>query len=163
LAHNKVFRAQEEEAFYSSVLTLNIDGKKESVLIKDMQRHPFKPLIMHLDFLRVNAKTEITTSVPLHFLNEEAVEKKGGLISRLVNEIAITCLPAKLPEYIEVDLADLEVGETIHLSQIALPKGVVSDDLSKGEEHDLAVVSSHMPKGTVADEAEDAAAESTEE
>jgi len=147
LAHNKVFRAQEEEAFYSHVLTINVDGKPIEAVIKDMQRHPFKPMIMHLDFLRVDAKKEIHTNVPLHFLNEEVVTKTGASVAHHVSEIAITCLPANLPEFIEVDIASLEAGHTIHLSDIKLPKGVVSVELVKGEEHDQAVVTANTPKG----------------
>jgi len=161
LAHNKVFRAQEEEAFYSHVLTINVDGKPIEAVIKDMQRHPFKPMIMHLDFLRVDAKKEIHTNVPLHFLNEEVVAKTGASVAHHVSEIAITCLPANLPEFIEVDIASLEAGHTIHLSDIKLPKGVVSVELVKGEEHDQAVVTANTPKG-VSDSENDESEESEE-
>ncbi|XQW86144.1 50S ribosomal protein L25/general stress protein Ctc [Thalassotalea piscium] len=162
LAHNKVFRAQQEEAFYSHVLTLNIDGKPVECLIKDMQRHPFKQLIMHLDFMRINATHDIHTNVPVHFINEEAVVKKGAIVAHHISEIAITCLPKNLPEFIEIDIAALEVGETLHLSDVTLPKGVVSDELSKGEAHDLAVATANAPKGKADDDAE-AEEEATEE
>jgi len=155
-AHNKVFRAQEEEAFYSHVLTINIDGKPVEALIKDMQRHPFKPMIMHLDFLRIDAKKELHTNVPLHFLNEDVVAKTGAAIAHHVNEINIACLPANLPEFIEVDLAALVAGDTLHLSDVKLPKGVTSTELTKGEEHDQAVVSAITPK-VVKDDADTAA------
>jgi len=159
-AHNKVFRAQEEEAFYSNVLTINIDGKPVQALIKDMQRHPFKPLIMHMDFLRVDAKQELQTNVPLHFLNEEVVAKTGAAINHHVNEINITCLPGNLPEFIEVDLAALVAGDTLHLSDVKLPKGVTSSELVKGEEHDQAVVSAVTPKAVKdEDDSADATAE----
>lgn len=161
-AHNKVFRAQEEEAFYSHVLTINVDGKPVEALIKDMQRHPFKPLIMHLDFLRIDAKKELHTNVPLHFLNEEVVAKTGAAINHHVNEINITCLPANLPEFIEVDLAALVTGDTLHLTDVKLPKGVTSTELAKGEEHNQAVVSAITPKVVKDDDADDAAA-ATEE
>jgi len=150
LAHNKVFRAQEEEAFYSHVLTINVDGKPVEALIKDMQRHPFKPMIMHLDFLRVDAKKEIHTNVPLHFLNEEVVTKTGAVIAHHINEINVACLPNNLPEFIELDIAGLVAGDTLHLSDVKLPKGVTSIELAKGEEHDHAVVSANTPKGASA-------------
>jgi len=159
LAHNKVFRAQEEEAFYSHVLTLNVDGKPVECLVKDMQRHPYKPLIMHLDFLRVDASKKVHTNVPVHFINEEAVAKKGASVAHHINEIEVTCLPADLPEFIEVDVADLEVGQTLHLSDVKLPKGVESVELGKGESHDQAVVTANAPKGGAAADEEEAATE----
>ena len=159
LAHNKVWRAQQEEAFYSHVLTLNVDGKPVECLIKDMQRHPFKNLVMHLDFLRVDATHAVHTNVPVHFINEEAVAKKGASVAHHVSEIAISCLPGKLPEFIEVDVANLEVGQTLHLSDVKLPEGVTSDELAKGAEHDLAVVTANAPKGKADDEAEEEATE----
>lgn len=157
LAHNKVWRAQQEEAFYSHVLTLNVGKKKVKVVIKDMQRHPFKEQIMHLDFLRVDAKTELHTSVPLHFINEEEVTKAGNIVVHNLNEIEVTCLPKNLPEFIEVDVANLEVGHPLHLSDITLPKGVSSVELAKGEDHDSAVVSASVPKA--AKSSDDEAAE----
>ncbi|MDO7084440.1 50S ribosomal protein L25/general stress protein Ctc [Pseudocolwellia sp. AS88] len=158
LEHKNVFRAQQEEAFYTQVITLNIAGKPVECLIKDMQRHPFKQVVMHLDFLRIDATHAVQTNAPIHFINEEAAVKKGGVISHLVNEIAVTCLPADLPEFIEVDLSTLEVGDTLHLSDIVLPKGVTSDELAKGESHDQAVASLNAPKGS-SDEDEEAASE----
>lgn len=154
LAHNKVFRAQEEEAFYSHVLTLNVDGKPVQCLIKDMQRHPFKAMIMHMDFLRVDATHVIHTNVPVHFTNEEKVVKAGGVIAHHINEINITCLPNNLPEFIEVDLSALEVGQTLHLSDVKLPTGVTSVELVKGADHDHAVVTANTPKGASAADAE---------
>mgnify|MGYP000433413214 CR=1 FL=1 len=161
LAHNKVYRAQQEEAFYSHVLTLNVDGKPVECLIKDMQRHPFKQVIMHLDFMRIDATHAVHTNVPVHFINEEAVAKKGASVAHHVSEIAISCLPKHLPEFIEVDVADLEVGQTLHLSDVTLPKGVTSDELAKGESHDLAVVTANAPKGKAEDD--EAEEETTEE
>jgi len=165
LEHKNVFRAQQEEAFYSHVLTLNVDGKPVECLLKDMQRHPFKQVVMHLDFLRIDATHAVHINAPVHFINEEIAEKKGGVIAHHVNEIAISCLPADIPEFIEVDASGLEVGQTLHLSDVTLPKGVTSDELAKGESHDQAVVSLNAPK-VVKDEDEDdsgeAAAEETE-
>ena len=160
LEHRIIWRAQEEEAFYSHVLTLNVDGKSEQVLLKDMQRHPFKPEVMHVDFLRVDANKAVHVNVPVHFVNEEAAAKKGGSIAHHVAEIDVECLPANLPEFIEVDLADLEVGQTLHLSDVKLPEGVTSVELAKGADHDQAVVSSNTPKGgSASEEAEEATEE----
>ena len=159
LEHKNVFRAQQEEAFYSHVLTLIIDGKPVECLLKDMQRHPFKQVIMHLDFIRIDAKHAVHTNAPIHFINEENIAKSGANINHHVTEIAISCLPKDLPEFIEVDLADMEVGQTIHLSDVKLPKGVTSDELAKGESHDQAVVSANAPKGKVDDAEEEVASE----
>ncbi len=159
LEHKNVFRAQQEEAFYSHVLTINIDGKPVECLLKDMQRHPFKQVVMHLDFLRIDATHAVHVNAPVHFINEEVAEKKGGKIAHHVNEIAVSCLPANIPEFIEVDVANLEVGQTLHLSDVALPKGVTSDELAKGESHDQAVASLNAPKGASDDSEAEAATE----
>ena len=154
LAHNKVWRAQQEEAFYSQVLTLDINGESVQCLIKDMQRHPFKQLVMHLDFLRIDATHAVHTNVPVHFINEDVVAKTGATINHQVTEIAISCLPGNLPQFIEIDLAGLEVGQTLHLSDVKFPEGVTSDELSKGAEHDLAVVTANAPKASSEDSEE---------
>ena len=161
LEHNKVIQAQEFEAFYSHVLTLNIDGKKVEALVKDMQRHPFKPKVTHIDFQRVIAGEKLHTNVPLHFINEDTakgIKLQGGHAEHHVNDIEITCLPKNLPEFIEVDLAEVELGQTLHLSDVSLPKGVESVELAKGEDHDLAVVTIKAAKGGASsdDAAEDA-------
>ena len=125
-----------------------------------MQRHPYKNIVMHMDFLRIDAKHALHANVPVHFINEENVAKSGANIAHHVTEIAISCLPKDLPEFIEVDLADLEVGQTIHLSDVTLPAGVTSDELAKGESHDQAVVTANAPKGSSSD---DDSEEATEE
>lgn len=157
LAHKNVFRAQQEEAFYSQVLTLNIAGKPVECLIKDMQRHPFKQLVMHLDFIRIDANHTVHANTAIHFINEDVAAKTGANISHHVNEIAITCLPKDLPEFIEIDLAGLELGQTLHLSDVTFPAGVTSDELAKGEDHDLAVVSAKAPKAAKATDEDEAA------
>jgi len=142
LRHDDIFHAVEDEAFFSSILEINVAGEKESVIIKDMQRHPAKPIIMHADFLRVRADVELTVNVPLHFMNEDAcvgVRLENGQICHLMIELVITCLPKNLPEYIEVDMAELHVGDTLHISDLKLPEGVSSVELSHGEENDQAV------------------------
>ncbi|MEM0911001.1 MAG: 50S ribosomal protein L25/general stress protein Ctc [Pseudomonadota bacterium] len=165
LEHNKVIQAQEFEAFYSHVLTLNIDGKAVEALVKDMQRHPYKPKVTHLDFQRVIAGEKLHTNVPIHYINEESakgVKLEGGHIEHHVNEIEVTCLPTDLPEYIEVDMIDVGLGQTLHLSDIKLPEGVESVELGKGETHDLAVVTIKAAKGGGSSDDDDSGEEATD-
>lgn len=162
LEHNKVQQAQEFEAFYSHVLTINVDGKKVEALVKDMQRHPYKPKVTHIDFQRVIAGQSLTTNVPIHFINEEeceAIKLNGGHAEHHMNDIEVSCMPKDLPEFIEVDLLNVELGQTLHLSDVKLPKGVESVELGKGEEHDLAVVTVKTAKGPSVEEAAEDAAE----
>ncbi|OHE86692.1 MAG: 50S ribosomal protein L25/general stress protein Ctc [Lysobacterales bacterium RIFOXYD1_FULL_69_11] len=143
LDHEKIWLASQHEWFYASILELDVDGKVEKVLLRDMQRHPYKQLIMHLDFQRVDAKQAIRVAVPLHFLNEDkspAGKAADVVVTHELNEVQISCLPKDLPEFIEVDLADLTLGQTIHLSELKLPKGVEVPELKLGKEHDVAVV-----------------------
>ena len=173
LEHNQIIQHLENEAFYSHILTLVANGKKQRAIVRDIQRHSHKPKIMHMDFQRVNAKVEITVNAPLHFLNEDECIgfKAGGIISHQINELEITCLPKDLPEYIEVDLAALDIGDSVHISDLTLPKGVTSVALSHGEDHDLPVAAVLHRGGSeeVEDEttddvvSEDDAAEATEE
>ncbi len=149
ISHKDILKAIENEAFFSHIVTVKVDGKEESVVIKDLQRHPSKPKIMHADFMRVSADQEITVNVPLHFVNEDkcvGVRLEGGIINHLMNDIEISCLPGNLPEYIEVFMAELKVGETIHISDLALPEGVKSVVLSHGEENDQPVAACTMPR-----------------
>lgn len=164
LDHNKVNNSADFEAFYSHVLEINLDGKVVEVLVKDMQRHPFKPKITHIDFQRVIAGQDVHTNVPLHFVNEEksTAVKAGGIAEHHVTEIEVTCLPKNLPEFIEVDMAGVEMGQTLHLSDLTLPAGVSSVELAKNDEaHDLAVVTvKPAPKAADAEEdGEEAASE----
>ena len=145
----------ENEAAYSHVIELNVDGAKQNVIVKAMQRHPSKQFIMHADFVRVVAGQKLTAIVPVHFVGEEAPVKKGGEISHVLNEIEVTCLPKDLPEFIEVDLSALEIGAIVHLSDLKAPKGVEFVALAHG--NDLAVANVHAPR--VAPEAEEGAAE----
>jgi large subunit ribosomal protein L25 len=127
LDHNELFQALRKEAFYSTVLSLNLDGKKETVLLRDVQRHAYKALILHVDFQRVDATHKLHQKVPLHFINADiapGVKTQGGLLSHVLNEVNVTCLAADLPSFIEVDLKDLSAGHSIHVSQLKLPKGV---------------------------------------
>ncbi len=157
--HNTILHALGHEAFYSSIIDLKVAGKKERVLLKDLQRHPYKPKILHADFQRVKAGVEMKVTVPLHFLNEDTAVgvKDGGQVSHLVSEVEIVCLPKNLPEYLEVDLAELVLDATLHLSDITLPEGVVIVALQGDEPHDVGVVNIHAKKGQAAAEEESAA------
>ncbi|AXY41165.1 50S ribosomal protein L25/general stress protein Ctc [Halomonas alkalicola] len=138
------YKAAESESFFSSVINLVIDGKSEQVVVRDMQRHPFKPLITHADFLRVDATHEITINVPLHVVGEEkskAIKDNGGELHVLANEVQISCLPKDLPDFLEVNIADVELGSTLHLTDLVLPAGVTLVELTHGEDHNQAILS----------------------
>lgn len=156
--HDDLFHASADEAFFSHILNIEYDGKSEQVIIKDMQRHPAKIQIMHADFQRIDAAHTLHVNVPLHFLNEESCAgvKGGGLASHMMTELEVSCLPADLPEFIEVDMANLDIGDSVHLTDISLPEGVSSVILMQGEEHDPAVASIHMPRGEKLDEDDEA-------
>jgi large subunit ribosomal protein L25 len=157
LQHDAIFHALENEAFFSSIVTLNVDGAAQSVILKDLQRHPSKPRIMHADFQRISADHVLHVKVPIHFINEATnvgVKTGGGLVSHLMTELEISCLPKDLPEYIEVDIQELKLGESIHIADLQLPPGVTSISLSHGESGNLAVVAITAPKkGAEVDEA----------
>jgi len=143
LDHEKIWLAQQNEWFYSSILTLDVDGAVEQVLLRDMQRHPYKQIIMHLDFQRVDANQALRARVPLHFLDEDkssAGKAADVVVLHELNDVEVSCLPKDLPEFIEVDLSSLNVGDIIHLSDLKLPKGVELPELKLGKEHDVAVV-----------------------
>jgi len=127
LDHNALFFALKKEAFHSSILEMELAGKTETVLLRDYSMHAFKPIVMHVDFQRVDATHELHIKVPLHFINEETapgVKLSGGLVNHVITELDVQCLAKDLPEFIEVDVGALEVGESIHLSELKLPKGV---------------------------------------
>lgn len=128
LDHNPLFLALKKEAFHSSLIVLKVDEKEETVLLRDVQPHPYKPLVLHVDFQRVAADKLLHQKVPLHFINGDiapGVKLVGGTISHIMNEIDIACLPGDLPEFIEVDLKDLQSGHSVHVSELKLPKGVI--------------------------------------
>jgi large subunit ribosomal protein L25 len=141
LDHNKVLKALENDATYSHILTLRFDGKEETAILKDLQRHPSRPIIMHMDFQRVSESHKVKVHVPIHFLNQEtsAGAKKGGVITHNLVDVEVVCLPARLPEFIEVDMAKVEVGQSVHLSDLKLPPGVEIVELLHGPEHDQVV------------------------
>jgi large subunit ribosomal protein L25 len=154
VSHDKLFHAVDNEAFFSSIITLKIDGAAELVVIKDLQRHPAKPRLMHADFQRVRADHALHKKVPLHFINEASnndVKNAGGIVSHLMTELDISCLPKDLPEFIEVDIAALHIGQSLHISDLKLPAGVSSIALTHGEESNLAVVAIVAPKKAVED------------
>ncbi|HAD09616.1 MAG TPA: 50S ribosomal protein L25 [Porticoccaceae bacterium] len=162
LAHNELSHALDNEAFYSHILTLNVGNDRQEVILKDVQRHPAKAVILHVDFLRVSKTQKLTTKVPLHFVNEEScvgVKMEGGLISHSMTELEIQCLPADLPEYLEVDMAEVTVGQILHISDLQLPSGVESVALSHGEDHDLPVATVNKKKGSDELEEEELSAE----
>ena len=155
LSHKELDKALQNEAFYSHIITLSVEGKTEEVILKDLQRHPAKPVILHADFLRISKTQKFTTRVPIHFINEDVcigVKVGGGNITRSMTELDILCLPADLPEYIEVDVAEVEIGHIVHISDINLPKGVESVALNHGEERDSPIFTVNQPKLEVAEE-----------
>jgi large subunit ribosomal protein L25 len=153
-------KALENEAFFSQVIDVNVEGDIQPAILKDLQRHPAKDRVMHADFLRVDAKVKIKVSVPLHFINEEkchGVKIEGGIIEHLLTEVEILSLPADIPEYIEVDMLDVTTADIIHISDLKLPEGVEATALALGEDHDMAVASVSVKRGGAV--AEDDAAE----
>jgi len=157
--HKDVAKSLESEAFYSHILTINVGGKAQKAVLKDLQRHPFKPIIMHLDLQRVTDTDKIRVHVPLHFKGEDiapGVKQRGGIVNHLLKHVDVTCMAKDLPEYIEVDVSALNVGESIHLSDLKLPSGSSIPGLVAGSEHDLPVVAIVIPR--VVAEAEEAPA-----
>lgn len=159
IAHKDIAKATENEAFFAHIITLNIGKKKQKAVIKALQRHPAKAILMHADFQRVSDNEEITVNVPIHFLNEDkcvGVKLGGGSIIKTLNEIEVICFPKDLPEYIEVDMLTLDVGDAVHLSEVKLPEGVTSVALSHGgEDSDLSVAIVQAPRAEV-EETDDA-------
>ena len=158
--HNELIQHLDHEAFYSHILTVKVDGKAQKVVLKDLQRHPSKPFVTHVDLLRVVAGDRIKMHVPLHFLNEATAPgvKAGGQISHTVTDVEVICEAQNLPEYIEVDMGAMNVGDIIHLTELKLPEGVALVALSHGGEpadHDSAVVSIHAPRGGAAEGSEE--------
>jgi large subunit ribosomal protein L25 len=159
--HKDVYMASQHEWFYSAILDLKIDGKNQKALLRDMQRHPYKQRLLHLDFQRVNENEALKIRVPLHFLNQEkspAGKTAGVLVTHELNEIVVSCLPKDLPEYIEVDLAELSQGDIVHLSDLKLPAGLEIPELKLGKEHDVAVVLAKLAREEVEEITPEAAA-----
>jgi large subunit ribosomal protein L25 len=160
----ELFMQFRHEAFHASILTLSLEGKKESVILRDFQMHPVRNNIQHIDFQRINENEKISVKVPFHFINEETapgVKIEGGLVSHIMTEIDISCLPKDLPQYIEVDLGELAMGESIHLSEVTVPAGVELTALT--DENDPAITSISKPKVVVEEEIVTEASEESEE
>ncbi len=169
LGHDDVFHQLEHEAFYSHILTLKLDNEPIKVVLKDLQRHPYKLNIMHIDLQQIDEAEKLTMRVPIHYLNEAkaAGVKSGGIVNHIMNDLEIECLPKDLPEYIEIDLLELELGSSIQLDELKMPEGVELYAAVHDEEMDVPVVSIVMPRAveedTLEDEEEAAAAAATEE
>jgi large subunit ribosomal protein L25 len=172
LSHNEVLRNLEHEAFYSHILSIKIDGSETRAILRDLQRHPAKPVILHMDLQRISETEKLKTHAPLHFIGEDVTPgvKEGGLVSHDLTEVSIECLPKDLPEFIEVDVSALDIGDSIHLSGLTVPEGVTLIELARGEGHDQSVVSVHVKRiveeieeAPEAEEGAEAAAEGGEE
>ena len=162
LDHNKVLQQLEHESFYSSVLSIKVGDKVQAAIVKDVQRHPSKRRVLHMDFQRIVADEKIRMNVPIHFVGEDVaigVKQGGGIISHLMSDVEVTCLPKHLPEFLTIDVSNLGLDEMIHLSGIELPEGVEIPMLAQGPDHDHAVVSIHRAKKVVE---EDESAEAAE-
>jgi len=156
--HNKVLRQLENESFYSSVLNVMVGDQEQAVILKDLQRHPARRQILHMDLQRVLEDEEIRMNVPIHFLNEDiavGVKQGGGKVSHLMTDVEVVCLPRFLPEYLEIDVADLELDEMRYISDIPLPEGVTIPALAQGEEANQPIVSIHIIKEVVIEEEEE--------
>jgi len=163
--HNRVLHQLENESFYSSILNIKVGEKSQAAIVKDIQRHPAKSRVLHMDFQRIVADEKITMNVPIHYLNTESavgVKTGGGSVSRLMTDVEVSCLPKDLPEYFEVDLENLELNEMLHLSDIKVPDGVEISLLAQGPEHDQAIVSIQVIKVVEIEEEETEVAEGEE-
>jgi large subunit ribosomal protein L25 len=152
-------KALENEAYYSHVLTILVGKEREKTILKDLQRHPAKNHVTHVDFMRINDNVALKVHVPIHFLNEDTchgVKTEGGIIQHQETDIEVQCLPADIPAFIEVDMKNVELGQIVHLSEVTLPAGVISVALSLGEDHDLAIASVNAPRVAEAEPDEDA-------
>ena len=157
LVHNEVVHHLEREAVYSHILDINVDGKIEKAVLKAVQRHPAKPVILHMDFLRIDENHKIKVNVPLHFIGADIAVgvKKGGVVTHNFTEVEVSCLAANLPEFLEIDLTDLDLSESAHLSDIQLPEGVAIVELAHGELHDQAVAGIVAVRGGASDDDEE--------
>lgn len=162
ISHNKLMKALESESIYSSVFDLHLDGKTEKVILKDLQRHPYRPIILHMDLQRVSAKDILIKMIPVHFINEEKSQgiKDGGVINHTMTQVEVKCQAKDLPEFIEVDLAGMKLDDVVHMSDMKLPKNVHFAIDPKTGDHDHPVVSIHLPR--VQEEVEEIAEEAVE-
>ncbi len=165
VSHSELEHQLSHESFYSRILDFEFGGRKEQVVLKDLQRHPSKPVILHLDLLRVSDTATIRMQVPLHFIGEDVAPgvQEGGSVSHHLNELEITCLPKDLPEYIEVDISQMGMNESQHLFALTLPDGVDLPARSLGADYDVPVVTIHSLRGVAEEEGEEEGAEQAEE
>jgi len=150
IVRKDIEKALENEAFYSSVLSVQIGERTEKAILKDLQRHPAKDRVMHADFLRVDEAKPVKMNVPIHFINEQkchGVKVQGGIIEHQATDIEVSCLPGAIPEFIEVDMAEVHAGQIVHLSDIPLPEGVTAVALQLGADHDIAIAAVNAPRG----------------
>jgi large subunit ribosomal protein L25 len=163
VTQNELLRNLQNEAFYSHILTVKAGGSETQAILRDLQRHPSRPIILHMDLQRINASEKLKTNVPLHFLGEDTAPgvKAGGLVSHDLTDVLVECLPKDLPEYIEIDISALDIGDSIHLSGLTVPEGVTLLELARGEGHDLGVVSIHVKR--IVEEVEEAPTEAAAE
>ncbi len=155
IEHKDAWAASQNEWFYSAIFDLSLDGDKQKVLLRDMQRHPYKQQLLHMDFQRISDDEVIRVRVPIHFLNQEkspAGKTSGVVVMRELTDVEVACLPKDLPEFIELDLGELAIGDIIHLSGLTLPEGVEIPQLKLGKEHDIAVVVARMAREEVESE-----------
>jgi large subunit ribosomal protein L25 len=155
LKHDEFMHQLQNEAFFSHILTLKLGGESVKVVLKDLQRHPFRPIILHADFLRIDENKEITMRVPIHFINEgicDGVRNGGGVISHIMNEVEVSCLPRHLPEFITVDMEHIALNQTVHLSDLGMPEGVTNYALKHGGDPTRPVVNVHIPREIVVEE-----------
>jgi len=153
--HNQLQHQMQSESFYSSILNLKVGDKTQAAIVKDVQRHPARNVIVHIDLQRIVEDQEIRMHVPLHFINEAiavGVKQGGGSVSHLRTDVEVVCLPKDLPEYFEIDIANLGLDEMLHLSDIKLPEGVEIPELAQGPEHDHAIVAIHVIKAAAVEE-----------
>lgn len=163
--HNKVLLQSDHEAFYSSVLNVQVGEKNQRAILKDLQRHPAKRQIMHMDLQRVVEDQDIRMHVPIHFRGEDVapgVKLSGGTVSHLMTDVEVVCLPRYLPEYLEIDVSGMEVDDMLYLSDLKLPEGVAIPELAQGPEHDHAIVAIHVIKAAPVEEESEVAAPAAE-
>ena len=156
--HNRVIQQLDTESFYSSILNIKVGEKSQAAILKDVQRHPAKPQVMHMDFQRIVEDEEIKMLVPIHFIGEDVapgVKEGGGKVSHLITEVEVVCLPRYLPEYLDIDVSELELDAMLKLSDIVLPEGVSIPALAQGEEADRSVVSIHVIKEVIIEDEEE--------
>ena len=156
--YRRIAKIVEDEAFFSQILSLSVGDRSEQVVLRELQRNPATEKVVHVDFLRVREDQELQVSIPFHFLNAEecvGVRLNGGMVSYNLTEIQVSCLPRDLPEFLEIDLEDLDIGDSVHLSDIELPPGVSFVVLSQDDARDDQIVNVHMPRGMIVDEEEE--------